>query len=133
MFENLKRYAEYGPLLLRLGIAMSFLLHGIPKLMNFSATAGFFSSLGFPGFFGPIVGIFEVAGGILMFIGLWTRLAALWLAIIMTVALLFVHIPRMLGADFFPDFGTIELPLLLLLMNLALLFRGAGKLAVDSA
>ena len=123
MFENLKKYSDYAPFLLRLGIAMSFLVHGIPKLMNLSATSSFFASLGFPGFLGPIVGIFEVIGGILVLVGLWTRPAALWLSIIMLTAILFVHLPSGQGW---------ELPILLLLMNLALLFRGSGKLAVDS-
>ncbi|MCI1011346.1 DoxX family membrane protein, partial [Pseudomonas oryzihabitans] len=45
------RTSSYAPLLLRLALGAMFLAHGLTKLLVFTlpGTAGFFASVGFPG------------------------------------------------------------------------------------
>ena len=82
----------------------------------------------------------ELIGGILLFIGLFTRFWAFSLIILTVVATLAVHWPAEINS--FSDllkgytisdkgFGNYKLPLLFLIMFLPLLFSGAGKASVD--
>jgi len=124
------KYSEWSLIFLRLGVGFIFLMHGVGKLfaigpfaMGVDSVAGFFGSTGvpIPMFFAWIVSLVETFGGLAILLGFWTRLSALLLSITMTVALLLVHIPN----GFYKTNG--ELPLLLLLGALTLLFAGAGK------
>jgi putative oxidoreductase len=52
-----------------------------------------------PGVMGPFVGVFEVVCGALIIVGLFTRLAAIPLIIVMLVAIVSTKIPILLGHD----------------------------------
>src|SRR3989344_3414592 len=102
-------YKDTALLLLRLFVVIIFLYHGIPKLLNISGTVGFFSSLGIPGFVGPIVGAVEVIAGILLLLGLWSKWANYALALVIAGAIILVQIPSaikvgQLTASFERDF-----------------------------
>ncbi len=82
----------------------------------------------------------ELAGAVLLAIGLFTRVSALSLIILTVVATLAVHWPESwesLGelwkgysiSD--KGYGNYKLPLLFILMLLPLFFRGPGKLSID--
>jgi putative oxidoreductase len=49
---------------------------------------------------GPFVGVVETVCGLLIIVGLFTRLAAIPLIIIMIVALISTKLPILLGHDF---------------------------------
>jgi len=71
--------AAYAALLLRLSLGVMFLSHGLLKVFVFTpaGTAGFFASLGLPGWLAyPTMGL-EIAGGILLIAGLQSRLVSL--------------------------------------------------------
>jgi len=133
MLDNLvKKYIVWSTLLLRLGIGIIFLVHGVGKLFNLgptalgiNGTANFFASLGIPAamFFAWVVALVETFGGAALLLGVLTRYAALLLAIDMLTALLVFHLPK----GFSILNGGYEFVLLLLLGNLSLLLSGAGK------
>src|SRR5690348_3069405 len=80
-----------------------FFPEGIQKLIFPDILgAGRFASIGipFPEIMGPFVGVVETICGLLIIIGLFTRLAAIPLIIIMIVALLSTKVPILLGHDF---------------------------------
>ena len=68
------------------------------------------SDLGFPAFFGVILGLFEFIGGILMIIGLFANYIAGFI-IIMLGALFTVHLSQ--------GYMTSELVIILLVMSVA--------------
>ena len=74
------------------------MLHGIAKLQT--GVAGISSNLanaGFPGAVAYLVYVGEVVAPILLIVGLWTRPAALIVAINMVVAILLVHAGQILS------------------------------------
>ena len=80
-----------------------FFPEGIQKLI-FPAIlgAGRFANIGipYPELMGPFVGLVETICGALIILGLFTRLAAVPLIIIMIVAIVSTKIPILLGHDF---------------------------------
>jgi uncharacterized membrane protein YphA (DoxX/SURF4 family) len=80
-----------------------FLPEGLQKLMFPDVLgAGRFARIGipFPDVMGPFVGVVETLCGALIIVGLFTRLAAIPLIIIMIVALISTKLPIWLGHDF---------------------------------
>jgi putative oxidoreductase len=83
---------DLGKLLLRLTLGVLMLLHGIAKLVGGPAyILGLVSKIGLPPALGYFVFVGEVLAPLLVIIGLWTRPAALVIAINMVVAVLLVH------------------------------------------
>jgi putative oxidoreductase len=82
----------FGLLVLRLALGVIFLYHGYPKLVH--ADPGLraaFAQHGMPAYFVGLAGIIETFGAALLFLGLFTRPAALILAGEMVVAIWRVH------------------------------------------
>lgn len=140
MLESLfMPYRDIGPLILRVAMGIIFLVHGWPKInpnspiKGVAGFAGFLKQMGIllPGFFAWVVALLETVGAALLILGLGTRILALGFAVEMLVAILvakrgFMKVPFMAqqatGWEF--DFA-------LLAGSLALLFLGAGAIAVD--
>jgi putative oxidoreductase len=89
--------------LIRLAVGMAvFFPEGLQKLLFAEILgAGRFVGIGipWPEFFGPFVGVVEIACGLLIVLGLATRLATIPLIITMIVALLSTKLPILLGHD----------------------------------
>jgi uncharacterized membrane protein YphA (DoxX/SURF4 family) len=86
---------------LAVGIAV-FFPEGLQKLLFPEILGtGRFVGIGipWPEFFGPFVGVVEIACGLLIAVGLATRLATIPLIITMIVALLATKLPILLGHD----------------------------------
>ncbi len=116
-----------GLLLLRLALALIFVYHGYPKLVHAAPEMQeFFVQHGLPGYFVGLSGILECFGSLLLFWGLFTRPAALLLAIEMGVAIWKVHSAH--GAMAVRDY---EFPLAVGAACFALATVGAGLLSVD--
>lgn len=115
-------------LALRVVLALIFLYHGYPKLVHPTpAMHDFFISHGLPGYFLTVVGVLESFGALLLFVGLFTRPAALLLAIEMAVAIWKVHSTH--GIMSVRDY---EFPLALAAACFALATIGAGLLSADN-
>jgi len=81
-----------GLLVLRLALGLIFVYHGYPKLVHADpALRAAFVQHGFPAYFVGLVGILETFGAVLLVLGLFTRPAALLLAVEMVVAIWKVH------------------------------------------
>ena len=81
MFERFPvKFAPYAPTILRVMVGVTFFFNGLPKLQNIPGNVNFLSSIGvpLPQLFGPLVAIVETFGGILLIVGLGTRLLSLY-------------------------------------------------------
>ena len=121
----------WGLTVLRVVVGAVFLIHGCQKLFvfGFHGVAGFLAPLGVPapGIAAAVVTLVEFVGGALLVLGLFTRWAALLLAIDMVVAILLVHLKH----GFFNQQQGFEYPLTLLAATIALAFAGPGAASVD--
>lgn len=119
-----------GLLVLRLGIGLIFLLTGYDKLFASPAKwLVWFSQHGFPSYFAYIAGSLEFFGGILLVLGLLTRIVGLLLAVQMAIAVGRVSLPH---AGFYHVDGY-GLPLMLCVACFALATVGAGLFSIDAA
>lgn len=118
-------------LFLRVLIGWQFFETGRGKLAHLDKTRGFFEGLGLPapGFHAGLVGIVETTGGILILVGLATRLISVPLLVTMVVAYLTAH--RAEAFKSFADF-TSQTPFPFLAVLLVLLAFGPGRWSVDS-
>jgi putative oxidoreductase len=113
-------------LVLRLGFGILLAHHGYLKLLNFHQTQGYvmdFMGIG-KSASASLVIFAELFCGILVIIGLFTRLACIPIIILFAVIIFKVG-----HADFF---GKEELPTAYIIPFIALLFTGAGKISVDN-
>lgn len=125
--KSLNALQPLALLLLRVALALIFFSHGYPKLGHSGAAMqGFFVQHDLPGFFVYISGVMEVFGAILLVLGLFTRVAALLLAIEMGVAIWKVH-----SAGGYLAVHNYEFPLAMLACCFALASIGAGLLSLD--
>ena len=71
--------ADLAALILRVTMGVFFLVHAWLKIAVFTpaGTAQFFESIGFPGFLAYVVIAAELAGGIALILGLYTRWVSL--------------------------------------------------------
>jgi len=127
IFEKLKPLAL---LLLRVGVGGIFLFEGYLKLFVSPAKwLVWFPQHGFPPYFAYVAGGMEFFGGILLILGLVTRVAGLFLAVEMGVAVWKVNLPHS-GIHDVDGYG---LPLMLALASFTLAAVGAGLVSVDAA
>jgi len=126
---------QWATISLRIALGVIFLAHGGQKLFGWlggkglTATAGFFAGkLGMtPGMlWAALAGIGEFGGGLLLLFGLFTRLGALFISIVMLVAIFKVH----WGTFFMP--AGVEFAFSLFSSAVALLIAGGGKFSLDS-
>lgn len=124
--------ADYGAALLRVALGAMFLAHGLLKVFVFTlpGTAGFFASVGFPGFLAYIVVPAEVLAGAALLVGFRTRLvAALTVPILIGAAT--VHFGN--GWVFSAPKGGWEYPVYLIVAAIAQSLLGGGAYAIDSS
>lgn len=117
-------------LFLRITIGWRFYLSGSGKLRNFEGTTAFFTELHIPApaFHAGLVGSTEMIGGLLLMVGLGTRLASVPLIISMLVAYLTAHRAEAFTSIY--DF-TDQAPFMFLCATLVLLAFGPSKVSLD--
>lgn len=119
-------FPDAGLLVIRLffGLTMAF-AHGYGKILNLGGLSANLAKMGFPlpGLFGPLAGLSEFLGGILIALGLATRASAATLTITMLVAAFIIH------AD--DPFGKKELALCYAAAAAGIALAGAGRFSLD--
>ena len=122
---------DTGKLVLRVTLAILTLLHGIFKLQNgIDFITGLVTDAGLPAAFAYCVYIGEVLAPLLVLIGLFTRPAALLIAINMIVAFLLVHMGELWTLT--PSGGwALELQGMFLFGAIAVSLLGAGRYSLD--
>jgi putative oxidoreductase len=118
--------------LIRIVVGAVFLTHGLQKVFvfHYAGVAGMFQQMGIPlpGVSAALAMTAETLGGLLLLVGLYTRLAAIPVAFTMLVAIAQVHFAH----GFFAQGGGFEYPLTLLVANIALVIGGGGAWALDN-
>jgi putative oxidoreductase len=130
---------SFAALALRVVLGYIFINHGHPKLFKKDfgprGFSGFLKNLKipFPLFFSYAVGVSEFFGGLLLVLGLVTRLDAFLIAVIMLIAIWKVKFRTGLTAKVIEGgrVGGYELDLSLLAIAVALLVVGGGTFSLD--
>ena len=124
-----RAFAPYTETLIRLVAGLSFVPHGYPKLLNPSGTAAYLAESGFePGLLWAILlGLTEVVGGILLALGLFTRLACVPVLTFLVVAV--VHHTEY---GFAWNNGGFEYPLFWAIVVFHFLIHGGGRFSLDA-
>ena len=125
--EALQAYTPYALAALRIVTAYLFIQHGTAKLFGFPYQSMFdglelFSLIG-------LAGVLEVAGGLLIGVGLYTRSTAFVLSGFTAVAYFMAHAPQ--GNFLAPMLNGGELAALYSFVFLLFVFTGAGALSLD--
>ena len=123
------RWAPEAQALLRIVSAYLFLQHGMAKLLHVPHVA-MFDQVQLVSLTG-LAGLIEIVGGILLLIGLFTRLAAFIMSGEMAVAYFMAHAPH--GNVLLPMLNQGELAVLYCFVFLFFAAAGAGAWSIDSA
>ncbi|QCJ41241.1 DoxX family protein [Bacillus sp. S3] len=121
---------EVGVVVLRVILGVIFFIHGLVKFQGgIENIAGWFSSIGIPGFMAYVVGGIEVIGGIALIIGFGTRIVSALFVILMIGAIIKVKLAvGFLGNG---EMAGYELDLAFLAMALFLAINGSKQFSVD--
>jgi putative oxidoreductase len=148
LLKTIATNAPTATILIRLMVGIVFISEGTQKFLFPSEVgAGRFAKIGIPNaeVMAPFVGIVEIICGMLVLLGLFTRLAAIPLIIDMLAAILSTKIPILLGYGFWgfslrnvPYYGfwgmlhEMRTDLSMLLGSMFLLAVGAGARSIDA-
>lgn len=120
---------DLASLLLRIALGGMFLAHGLTKLFVFTpaGTVQYFASLGFPSILAYLTILFEIGGGILLLLGIFSNWVGL-LAALQMVVITYIHSGN--GWSFSNTGGGWEYPAFMAFTALALFFLGDGCFSV---
>jgi putative oxidoreductase len=144
----LQSNAPTSTISIRLMVGGVFLSEGIQKFLEpASRGAGRFENIGLPAaeILGPFVGVTEITCGLLVLLGLLTRVASIPLIATMLVAIVTTKVPILLGSGFWglhlrdlSSYGfwsmahAARTDFAMLLGSIFLLIVGAGPIALDA-
>jgi len=127
--------ASAAVILIRLVVGAVFLSEGIQKFL-FPAELGVgrFMRIGIPapGIMAPFDGAFEIVCGVMLLVGLLTRLAAIPMIINMLVAISTTKIPMLIKSGFWAMAHEARTDWAMLLGSLFLLIVGSGPWSLDA-
>lgn len=125
--------ADLGKLILRLALGVMFMLHGIAKIV--SGPAGIVAMVqqaGLPGPVGYLVYVGELLAPLLVILGLWTRPAAVVIAINMVFAVALAHMDELWVLSKSGGWA-LELQGMYFFCALALALIGAGRFSIGGS
>jgi putative oxidoreductase len=126
LFTPVSLNTDLATLFLRLVFGGMFIFHGYPKIVNYDMYVAEFNPIGLGNDLSLILTIFgEFVCGILIVLGLFTRLAVIPVFITMLVAFFVAH-----AKD---DFGVKMLPFVYLFLCVVLFILGSGRYSLDAA
>ena len=133
--KNSILYTQSTPAIIpRLIVGLVFLSEGIQKFIYpESVGTGRFIKIGFsnPEFWANFTGAFEIICGLLILLGLLTRLASIPLLIIMLVALVKTKIPILMDKGFWSMAHEYRTDFAMTLLLIFLLCYGGGRFSLD--
>ncbi len=121
LYASLDKGQPYILSILRIITALLFLEHGLQKFLGFPSAGPPLTPLLY------VQGVIEIVGGLLLLIGLYSRLVAFILAGDMAVAYFMAHFPR----SFFPAVNAGDASVLYCFVFFYIVFAGGGPLSVD--
>jgi putative oxidoreductase len=129
LFSWLNRFQPFGSLVMRLVLGIIMVAHGYGKIIPSGSLYTFshmVTRLHLPIWLGYLAAFTEFFGGLLLIVGLLTRIVALMMATEMTVAIIKVHLHGgLMGPNSF------AFPLACFTIALMLVFTGCGWLGLD--
>jgi putative oxidoreductase len=125
--DGLDAWAPRVRSVLRIVSGLIFLAHGTQKLLSFPAGERAGSGLALDNL-GAWAGVIEIAAGLLITLGLFTRPAAFLASGTMAVAYWYAHAPQ----DFFPVNNGGDAAILYCFVFLYLVFAGPGPWSLDA-
>lgn len=122
---------EIGKFILRVVLGFIFFIHGLSKFQGgISNTAGFFDSLGIPGFMAYMVAMIELVGGIAVILGIGTKIVSVLFAIILLGAIFTAKLPAgLLGNG---QMAGYELDLILLAASIYFVLAKESVLSLEN-
>lgn len=137
MFQKIITTDNSGStIIIRLMVGTVFLSEGIQKfLFAEKLGTGRFVKIGLPNpdFLGPFVGAFEIACGILVLIGLFTRLSAIPIFIIMLVAMATTKTQLYIDKGFWSMLHDSRTDWAMFLGSIFLFIKGGGRWSLDKS
>lgn len=129
MNNNTASNNTFSTLTLRLTLGSVLIAHGLLKVLVFgiAGTVGYFASIGLPAAAAYLTIFGELAGGIAIFLGIYTRLAAL-LSLPILLGATWAHLGN--GWVFNNTGGGWEYPALLVILAANVAIQGAGSFAL---
>ena len=124
----LERYQDHAYALMRIVAGFMFSFHGVQKILG--VLSDFQPPVGSQIWFG---GLIELVGGLLILLGLQTRLAAFLCSGEMAVAYFQFHWKFQFGSELFPAVNKGEMAVLYCFVFLFMACRGARKWGLDKA
>jgi putative oxidoreductase len=121
LYASLEKGRPYILSVLRIVVALLFIEHGLQKYFGFPSAGPPMTTLLY------VQGVIEIAGGILLLIGAYTRVVAFILAGDMAVAYFMAHFPR----SFFPAVNGGDAALLYCFAFFYIFFAGGGPWSLD--
>jgi putative oxidoreductase len=122
--------SSFGYALVRVMTALILFVAGYEKVFvrGLGSVTGFFEQIGvlLPQITGPFIGLLELIGGALLFVGLFTRYLGLLFALEFLVAVWAKFGPLKQG------FGGAEIDLMILSASLLFATNGAGRYSLDA-
>jgi putative oxidoreductase len=124
---------DLAKLLLRATLAILILMHGIAKLIGGAGfVTGMLDKIGLPPALGYLVYVGEVIAPLLILLGVWTRPAAVVVAINMIVAVLLAHTSQFFTRS--PTGGwALELQGMFFVAAVVVALQGAGRFSLAGA
>jgi putative oxidoreductase len=128
---RLRTSPDWALVFIRLAIGTVFVVHGWPKISDLAMPIGMAEKLGYQPatFFGVALAVIEFGGGLLLLLGLATRVAAPLIAVTQIIAVKEVHWRCGYGGA--EDCTGYEFNFVLLCGLVALMLAGAGAYSVD--
>lgn len=125
------KQSEIGTLILRFVIGITFLIHGLDKFQSgIGNIAGWFESIGLPGFLAYIVATIETVGGIAVILGLGTRIVSFLFILVLAGAI--ITVKSAVGFTGNGQMAGYELDLALLAIAVHLAINGSSLYSVDA-
>lgn len=120
---------QHGAFLLRISLGVVLLAHALLKIFVFTlpGTVGYFASIGLPAIAAYLTVFGELAGGIALLLGVYTRLTAS-LSIPILLGATWAHIGN--GWVFNSEGGGWEFPAFLAVAALVVAVQGSGSFAL---
>ncbi|WP_099353670.1 DoxX family protein [Fredinandcohnia onubensis] len=121
---------ELGQLIIRVVLGITFFIHGLDKFQGgVENTAGWFESIGIPGVVAYGVAVVELVGGIMLVLGLFSRIVSILFAVVMVGAI--VKVKLAIGFLGNGQMAGYELDLAFLAMAVMLAITGSKAFALD--
>ena len=134
-FHILNTVDDKKTIFIRLIVGLIFISEGIQKYLFLEILGpAFFQGIGFRHayFWAYFAGAFEISCGILILIGLFTRLASIPLLIIMITAFITTKLPLLATKGFWTFAHEYNIDFSLTVLLIVLIIYGAGKWSFDS-